>query len=236
VAFTYNDPVLWAEYAIDTAAACRERGIYSVAVTAGYITAEARPAFFAAMDAVNIDLKAFTEEFYHRQCLGHLQPTLDTLEYVAHETNCWLEITTLLIPGLNDGEAEIQEMTRWIFDRLGANVPLHFTAFHPDFKMLDRPRTPSATLTRARQIALSNGLKHVYTGNVYDPQGQSTFCAGCSALLVEREGYTLGAYRIAGGACQACGAPVSGRFEDSPGSWGSRRKVLQIGSDEESVR
>src|SRR5262245_41193571 len=179
IAFTYNDPVIFLEYAIDVARACRNVGVRSVAVTAGYISEEPRREFFAHMDAANVDLKAFSEDFYYRICGGHLQPVLDTLEYIHHETNTWLEVTTLLIPDANDSDDEIDSMTRWIAERLGREVPLHFTAFHPDWKMTDRPPTPPRTLTRAREIALRNGLRYVYTGNVHDRSGGTTRCTSC---------------------------------------------------------
>ncbi|MDH5538467.1 MAG: AmmeMemoRadiSam system radical SAM enzyme, partial [Rhizobacter sp.] len=174
VAFTYNDPVIFAEYAMDTADACRARGVKTVAVTAGYIHAEPRREFFARMDAANVDLKAFSDDFYFRQTGAHLAPVLDTLQYIVHETDCWLEITTLLIPGHNDSDAELQALTRWVAEQLGPDVPLHFSAFHPDHKMGDVPPTPPTTLTRARRIALGNGLHFVYTGNVHDTDGGST--------------------------------------------------------------
>src|SRR3990172_3279806 len=182
VAFTYNDPVIFLEYAIDVADACREQGIKTVAVTAGYVCPGAREELFAHMDAANVDLKGFTDGFYAKTCAGHLQPVLDTLERLVHETGVWVEVTTLLIPGLNDSDEEIDEETRWFAERLGADVPLHFTAFHPDWKLRDRPDTPAATLTRAREIALANGLLYVYTGNVHVPAGQSTYCHACGAL------------------------------------------------------
>jgi pyruvate formate lyase activating enzyme len=228
VAYTYNDPVLWAEYAIDTARECRALGVRNVAVTAGYITDAARAEFFELMDAANVDLKAFTEAFYVEQCLGHLQPVLDTLEYLVHHTSCWVEITTLLIPGLNDSSEEIDAATRWIAERLGTEVPLHFTAFHPDFKMLDRGYTPLATLRRAREVALRNGLRYVYTGNAVDPEGQSTRCPACAALLVERDGYEIGAYTLRGGACPECGERIAGVWEDRPGHWGARRRPIRF--------
>ena len=159
VAYTYNDPVIFHEYAIDVASACRERGIRSVAVTAGYITAEPRTEFYRHMDAANVDLKGFTEDFYHKLTGGHLQPVLDTLKYIRHETDVWLELTTLLIPGQNDSDEELNEMTQWVVKNLGPDVPMHFTAFHPDYKMMDVPPTPPATLYRARRIALDNGVR-----------------------------------------------------------------------------
>jgi pyruvate formate lyase activating enzyme len=228
VAFTYNDPVIFAEYAIDVAAACRARGIKTVAVTAGYITDQARPEFFAAMDAANVDLKAFTEDFYYKLTSSRLQPVLDTLRYLRHETDVWFEVTTLLIPGKNDGRDEIDRLCEWFTRDLGAEVPLHFTAFHPDFKMSDIPRTPAATLRRAREQARAHGIAHVYTGNVHDQDGQSTYCAGCGALLIERDWYTLGTYRIQGGACPSCGHPAAGRFGADKGTWGARRLPVLI--------
>jgi pyruvate formate lyase activating enzyme len=230
VAFTYNDPVIFLEYAIDVADACRERGINAVAVTAGYICPEPRVEFYEHMDAANVDLKAFTEEFYAQTCAGHLQPVLDTLEYLRHETDVWFEITNLLIPGKNDSAEEIDAMTSWIVERLGPDVPLHFTAFHPDYKMLDTPPTPPQTLTRAREIALANGIHHAYTGNVFDAGGQSTYCPVCGERVIERDWYRLGAYRLTDdGRCTACGAQLPGVFAVGPGSWGARRLPVRLG-------
>ena len=228
VAFTYNDPVIFAEYAIDVACACRAQGIKTVAVTAGYITDEARPEFYRAMDAANVDLKGFTEEFYHRLCFAELQPVLDTLVYLRRETDVWFEVTTLLIPGANDSSEELDRASDWYAANLGPEVPWHFTAFHPDFKMLDTPRTPPATLTRAREIARSKGLKHVYTGNVHDREGGSTWCPGCGTLLIERDWYELGAYNLDGNRCRACGCEIAGRFERQPGNWGARRQPVRL--------
>jgi pyruvate formate lyase activating enzyme len=228
VAFTYNDPVIFLEYAVDVADACRTHGIKAVAVTAGYVSPGAREELFSHMDAANVDLKAFTETFYAKTCAGHLQPVLDTLEYVVHETDVWLEITTLLIPGLNDSGEEVGALTAWIRDALGPDVPLHFTAFHPDWKLRDRPPTPPATLTRAREIALENGLHHVYTGNVHDPEGQSTYCHACGALLIERDWYELGAWNLDGSRCRACGERCPGVFEAQPGTWGARRLPVRM--------
>jgi pyruvate formate lyase activating enzyme len=228
IAFTYNDPVIFLEYATDVADACRERGVRSVAVTAGYVSPGAREELFSHMDAANVDLKGFTESFYAKTCAGHLGPVLDTLEYLVHETDVWVEVTTLLIPGLNDSDAEIDDETRWFAERLGVDVPLHFTAFHPDWKLRDRPHTPGSTLTRARDIALSNGLRYVYTGNVHDRTGQTTYCHACGALLVERDWYELGAWKLEDGRCSWCGEPCAGVFEDRPGSWGSRRVPVRM--------
>jgi pyruvate formate lyase activating enzyme len=228
VAFTYNDPVIFLEYAVDVADACRERGLKAVAVTAGYVSPDAREDLFAHMDAANVDLKGFTEDFYAKTCAGHLQPVLETLEYLVHETDVWVEVTTLLIPGLNDSDEEIDAETRWFAERLSADVPLHFTAFHPDWKMRDRPHTSSVTLTRARQIGLANGLRYVYTGNVHDRAGQSTFCHACGTLLVERDWYELGAWNLVDDRCASCGETCAGIFETRPGTWGSRRLPVRI--------
>src|SRR2546429_1747848 len=229
VAFTYNDPVVFMEYAIDTARACRARGIRSVAVTAGYMCAEPRAEFFRLMDAANVDLKAFTERFYYKICGGALAPVLETLEYLKRETTVWFEITTLLIPGENDSDDELDRLTGWIADRLGPDVPLHFTAFHPDWKMLDKPRTPPATLTRARHIALANGLHYVYTGNVHDREGGSTWCPHCHTRLIERDWYELGEWKLTDtGACRRCGTAIPGGFAVPPGDWGARRLSVRL--------
>jgi pyruvate formate lyase activating enzyme len=229
VALTYNDPVIFHEYAIDVADACRARGIRSVAVTAGYVCPEPRAEFYRHMDAANVDLKGFTERFYDKVCSGHLQPVVDTLVYLKRETDVWFEITTLLIPGENDSEAEIEAETQWIMDHLGPDVPLHFTAFHPDWKMLEKPPTPPATLTRARKIALRNGLRYVYTGNVHDRAGGSTYCHGCGELLIGRDWYNLLAWRLDHqGRCLECGTPCAGVFEGLPGSWGARRLPVNL--------
>ncbi|HDP90290.1 MAG TPA: AmmeMemoRadiSam system radical SAM enzyme [Thioalkalivibrio sp.] len=229
VAYTYNDPVIFIEYAIDTARACREAGIKSVAVTAGYITPEPRAEFFRWMDATNVDLKGFTEEFYWKICGGHLEPVLDTLRYIRHETDCWLEITTLLIPGENDSDAEIDAMTRWGVKELGPDVPWHFTAFHPDWKMMDHPATPAATLTRAREIALKNGLRYVYTGNVHDAAGGSTYCHACGQRLIGRDWYVITDWALTkDGKCPTCGTPCAGVFEEAPGDWGARRMPIRL--------
>ena len=229
VAFTYNDPVIFHEYAIDVADACRARGIHSVAVTAGYVCPEPRAEFYRHMDAANVDLKGFTERFYDRVCSGHLQPVLDTLVYLKRETNVWFEITTLLIPGENDSEPEIEAETRWIMEHLGPDVPLHFTAFHPDWKMTDRPPTPPATLARARRIARRNGLRNVYTGNVHDESGASTYCHVCNAVLIGRDWYKLTAWNLDDcGRCRKCGTPCVGVFDGSPCHWGARRLPVNL--------
>jgi len=229
VAFTYNDPVIFLEYAIDVADACREAGIKAVAVTAGYMCAEPRAEFYRHIDAANVDLKGFTSDFYHRVCLGKLDPVLETLQYLKHQTSVWVEITNLLIPGVNDSDQDIDAMTRWVAGHLGADVPVHFTAFHPDFKMRDLPPTPPATLARARRIALGNGVRYAYTGNVHDPAGQSTYCHECGELAIERDWYRLGAYRLTGdGRCQGCDTRVPGVFDGPPGTWGPRRLPVRL--------
>ena len=228
VAFTYNDPVLWAEYAIDTARACHERAVKTVAVTAGYITERARPEFFEHIDAANVDLKAFTERFYRRLCLAELAPVLDTLKWIKHQSDVWLEITTLVIPGHNDGDDELARLAGWIASELGPTVPLHLTAFHPDFRMLDVPATHPATLTRARKLALAEGLRYVYTGNVHDSEGQSTFCPGCSEVLIGRDRYLLDAWNLRAGRCANCGYALEGTFDSKPGDWRGGRRAIGI--------
>ncbi|MGH3681242.1 MAG: AmmeMemoRadiSam system radical SAM enzyme [Natronosporangium sp.] len=229
VAFTYNDPVIFMEYAMDVADACRERGIRSVAVSAGYINPAPRVEFYRHMDAANIDLKAFTEGFYQKITFARLGAVQETLSYLRHETGVWFEITTLLIPGHNDSDAEIADECRWLVEALGPDVPLHFTAFHPDFKMRDVPRTPPATLRRARRIALDHGLRYVYTGNVHDPDGQTTACPGCGAAVVVRDWYEIRRYALTDrGACLHCGAQVPGEYDGPVGGWGSRRLPVRL--------
>jgi pyruvate formate lyase activating enzyme len=231
VAFTYNDPTIFAEYAIDTASACRELGVLTVAVTAGYIHSEPARELYARMDAANIDLKGFTEHFYFQQTGGHLAPVLDTLTYVRHETSCWLEITTLLIPGFNDSDAELSALTRWVADHLGLDVPLHFTAFHPDYKMTDVAPTPPATLKRARAIALENGLQYVYTGNVRDREGGTTFCPGCREPVIERDWFDVLVYRLdRSGGCLHCGTRIAGRFGEFQAASARRRRRVRVAS------
>jgi pyruvate formate lyase activating enzyme len=229
VAFTYNDPVIFHEYAIDVAEACHEHGVRTVAVTAGEICPEPRAEFFRHMDAANVDLKGFTEDFYRKICGGELGPVLDTLKYLKHETGVWFEITTLLIPGENDSDAELDRMTRWVADQLGPDVPIHFTAFHPDYKMLDKPPTPPAPVARARRIALANGLRYAYTGNVHDEDGGSTWCHACGERLIGRDWFVLTEWNLTPeGTCAACGTPCAGRFEGAPGTWGARRLPVRL--------
>ncbi len=231
VAVTYNDPTIFHEYAVDVAAACREVGIKTVAVTAGYVCPEPRVEFYAHMDAANVDLKAFSEEFYSKVTLSELAPVLDTLVYLKHDTDVWFETTTLLIPGLNDSDKELDEMTTWVVNELGPDVPMHFTAFHPDYKMLDRAATPPATLTRARDIAVGNGVRYAYTGNVHDEAGGSTYCHACGERLIGRDWYVLKAWNLdPSGACANCGTQCAGVFEAQPGTWGARRMPLRIAS------
>jgi len=229
VAFTYNDPVIFAEYAMDVADACRAQGIRTVAVTAGYIHAAARREFYAKMDAANVDLKAFTDDFYLKLCGARLGPVLDTLAYLKHDTDVWLEITTLLIPGRNDGDAEIEALSGWVARELGPDVPVHFTAFHPDYKMTDVPRTPAATLTRARRIATASGLRYVYTGNVHDTEGGTTSCPHCGNAVIVRDWHRILNYRIdETGHCRECGGAVAGRFERFDRAFGPQRVPVRL--------
>jgi pyruvate formate lyase activating enzyme len=228
VAFTYNDPVIWAEYAIDTAIACHEHGLKTVAVTAGYITEHARGDFFRHIDAANVDLKAFTEKFYKKLCFAELQPILETLVWLKRETRVWFEVTTLLIPGQNDGDDELHRLSSWFAEHLGPDVPLHFSAFHPDFKMMETPRTPASTLRRARAIAREHGLRYVYTGNVHDPEGDATVCPECAEVVVQRDWYNLRAYRLDGNRCARCRTEIPGVFEAESGKWGAKRAVVRM--------
>ena len=229
VAFTYNDPIIFHEYAADIAAACHELGVRTVAVTAGYLTDLARPDFFAGIDAANVDLKAFTDDFYRSMTKSALGPVLDTLLYLKHETRVWFEITNLIIPGQNDSETKLHEMTDWIADNLGPDVPLHFSAFHPDYRMLTTPRTPPQTLTKARRIALEKGLRYVYVGNVLDVAQQSTYCPGCGERVIERSGYAISRWLLDdAGACSSCGMSIAGVFDGPSGTWGSRRMPVDL--------
>ncbi len=229
VAFTYNDPIIFAEYAMDIADACHAQGVQTVAVTAGYIHEAPRREFFAKMDAANVDLKAFTDDFYYKLCGARLKPVLDTLTYLRHETDVWVEITTLLIPGKNDSNAEIEAECKWIRKELGPDVPVHFTAFHPDYKMPDIPATPAATLRRAREIALGEGLNYVFTGNVHDERGGTTYCPSCRTALIVRDWYRIGEYRVtAEGKCPDCGAVIAGRYGEFTGQFGRRRIPIAI--------
>jgi pyruvate formate lyase activating enzyme len=235
VAFTYNDPTIFLEYAVDVADACHDRGIRTVAVTAAYINAEPRRDFYRHLDAANVDLKAFTEDFYRHVAMADLNTVLESIEYLHHDTDAWLELTTLLIPGHNDTDAELHRMTQWVVEHLGPDVPMHFTAFHPDYKMLDVPPTPPETLTRARRIATENGVRYAYTGNVHDRDGGSTFCHACGTKVIDRDWYTLGDYRLDDeGRCDGCGTQIPGVFDGPAGRWGARR--LPVDMHRRSVR
>jgi len=235
LAFTYNDPVIFAEYASDCAEAAHERGVRTVAVTAGYITEQARPSFFRHIDAANVDLKAFSAEFYEHLCFAKLEPVLETLRWLKHESNVWLEITTLLIPGKNDSDAELAQLCEWLVEHVGLDTPLHFTAFHPDFKLLELAPTPKTTLVRARERARAAGLQHVYTGNVRDPAGQVTHCARCAAPLIEREAYSVTKFALdSASACSACGARLAGHFEPRAGRFGTRRIPVHVSTSRDN--
>ncbi|MFC1770741.1 AmmeMemoRadiSam system radical SAM enzyme [Candidatus Margulisiibacteriota bacterium] len=211
VAFTYNEPTIFVEYAIDTAIECHKLGLKTVAVTNGYINPEPGKEFFTHLDAANIDLKSFSEEFYKKYCQAHLQPVLDTVLYVAKETDVWLELTTLLIPDANDSDKELHELTEWIAENLGLDVPLHFSAFHPAFKLIDREPTPLSTLQRARRIAFSKGIRYVYTSNLFDIEGTSTWCPNCKEMVIERS-YYVSQNKLREGKCSSCGHKIAGRF------------------------
>ncbi|MEI2642485.1 MAG: AmmeMemoRadiSam system radical SAM enzyme [Candidatus Nanopelagicales bacterium] len=229
VAFTYNDPVVFLEYAVDTALACRAQGIRTVGVTAGYIEPGPRAELFGAMDAINIDLKGFTEEYYHKVCGGHLDRVLETIEWAVHESPAWIELTTLVVPGHNDSDAELTRMARWVIDHVGPDVPMHFSAFHPDWKMLDVPATPPQTLARARRIAMDAGVHFAYTGNVHDPDGDTTFCPSCQTPVIERDWYEILRYDLdPQGACPTCGTVIPGVFEVAAGTWGRRRLPVTL--------
>lgn len=229
VAYTYNDPVIFHEYAIDVAQACRESNIKNVAVSAGYVCSEPREEFYKNMDAVNVDLKAFTERFYHKLTGSHLQAVLETIRYIHDETDVWMELTTLLIPGENDSVAEINDLTQWVVENLGSDVPMHFSVFHPDWKMMDRSATQPDIVKRSRQIALNNGVNHAYVGNMHDKEGDSTWCSQCGALLIERDWYELRHYLITiDGKCPQCATNCAGVFDDGPGNWGAKRVPVSI--------
>jgi pyruvate formate lyase activating enzyme len=212
IAFTYNDPIIFGEYVIDVSKLAKEEGIKSVMVTNGYIDKEARKDVFKFIDAANVDLKAFTENFYHKLTFSHLQPVLDTLIWLVKETNVWLEITTLLIPNENDSEDEIKKMCDWITQNLGEEIPLHFTAFHPDFKMNNKQRTPLETLQRARKIAIQSGIKFCYLGNVWDEIGHTTFCPSCNKPIIKRSWHEVIEYHLIDDHCKFCNEKINGVF------------------------
>ena len=229
VAFTYNDPVIFAEYAMDVADACHAAGLHAVAVTAGYMHDAPRRAFYSKMDAANVDLKSFSDDFYYRLTGGYLQPVLDTLMYLKRETSVWLELTTLIIPGHNDSDAEVAALSEWVARELGPDTPLHFSAFHPDWQMRDVSPTPPATLARARRRAMDAGLRYVYIGNVHDPEGSSTFCPSCRSTVIARDWYQIEHYRLRlDGRCPECGTAIAGRFGAYVGSFGNRRAPVSM--------
>ncbi|MFA5159373.1 MAG: AmmeMemoRadiSam system radical SAM enzyme [Candidatus Omnitrophota bacterium] len=228
VAFTYNEPHIFHEYAIDTARECRKLGIKTVAVTSGYVLPDPRREFYEWMDAANVDLKGFTEDFYVKYTSGSLQPVLETIEYIKKETKVWLELTTLLIPTLNDSEKELDAMTSWIVKNLGPDVPLHLTAFHPAHKLLDLPPTPASTLEKARSIAVKNGVRYCYTGNVHDPEHEATYCHTCGKKLIGRNWYEFTEWNLKNGKCKFCDTVCPGLFENKPGNWGSKRFPIRL--------
>ena len=229
VAYTYNDPVIFHEYAIDVAQACHEVGVKSVSVSAGYVCPEPRAEFYAHMDAANIDLKAFDEKFYYKLTGAHLEPVLETLQYLYHETDVWLETTTLIIPGHNDSEAELEAMSQWVVEKLGPDMPMHFSAFHPDYKMMDVPATPKETLIRAREIAMKNGVRYAYVGNVHYEAGDSTYCHSCGTKLIGRDWYVLSDWNLdEKGHCKNCGTACAGVFEPNAGTWGAKRRPIRL--------
>jgi len=229
VAYTYNDPVIFLEYAGDVADACRARGIKNVAVSAGYVKEAARADFFGRMDAANIDLKGFTEAFYHKLCTGHLQPVLETIEWLVNETDVWVELTTLLIPGENDSDQELEGLCSWVMEKLGPHVPIHFSAFHPDYRMMDKDATPTSTLLRAHAIARRAGIHYPYTGNIHHEATGTTHCPGCDAPVIGRDWYEITRWSLGqGGHCTHCGMAVSGHFETAPGTWGRKRQPITL--------
>ncbi|WP_425099075.1 AmmeMemoRadiSam system radical SAM enzyme [Tropicibacter sp. S64] len=229
VAFTYNDPVIFIEYAVDVAAAVRARGMKTVGVTAGYLTPRARAEFFGAMDAVNIDLKGFTDRFYQKLTGSRLAPVLDSITFAVHDAACWVELTTLVIPGENDSAAELRALASWVRCNCGPDVPLHFTAFHPQFRMMETPKTSLAALLRARDIARGAGLNHVYVGNVHHEAGQSTYCSGCRTKVIGRDWYALGDWHLdEKGHCLTCGTALPGRISGPPGTWGRKRQPVAL--------
>ncbi len=229
VALTYNEPVIFLEYGRDVADACHRMGIQVVAVTNGYIHNEARQAFFSYVDAANVDLKAFSESFYSSLTGGNLQTVLDTLVYIRKKTDIWLEITTLIIPGENDSDGEIKRMANWVFNELGPETPIHFSAFHPDYKMREKPSTPLSSLVNARDIAREAGIQHVYTGNVTYAPGDTTYCHQCGSVLIEREWYEISRYLLnEAGCCKNCGTRLAGRFGLEAGRWGAKRKPVTL--------
>jgi pyruvate formate lyase activating enzyme len=227
IAFTYNEPTIWGEYVIDICKAAKDHGLKTVMVSNGYITREAFHDIYDHIDAANIDLKAFTEKFYGKITLTHLQPVLDTLQWLKNETSVWFELTNLLIPTLNDGAEEIGKLSEWVMQHLGPDVPLHFTAFHPDFKLQDKPATPPETLHRARKIALEAGLHYVYEGNIFS-EGANSSCPSCGALLIRRSWHNVLENNLKNGACPSCGLAI-------PGVWQRKGAGGFVGSAARSI-
>ena len=226
IAFTYNEPTIWGEYVIDICKAAKDHGLKTVMVSNGYITREAFHDIYDHIDAANIDLKAFTETFYGKITLTHLQPVLDTLQWLKNETSVWFELTNLLIPTLNDGAAEIGKLSEWVMEHLGPDVPLHFTAFHPDFKLRDKPATPPETLHQARKIALDAGLHYVYEGNIFS-EGANTGCPSCGQLLIRRSWHNVLENHLKNGACPSCGVVIPGVWQRS-GKSGLQRAASSL--------
>ena len=208
ISYTYTEPTVFMEYALDVAERAHEAGIGNIFVSNGYMTAEAMEVLAPRLDAANVDLKAFTDEFYHEQCGARLQPVLDTLRRMK-DCGIWLEVTTLLIPGLNDDPGELRELARYLVS-LGPETPWHVSRFHPTYRLLDRRPTPVETLRMARRIGLEEGLHYVYTGNIPGDEGESTFCHSCGELLIERFGFSTRIRSLKGGSCSRCGAAVAG--------------------------
>ncbi|MGZ4839772.1 MAG: AmmeMemoRadiSam system radical SAM enzyme, partial [Terriglobales bacterium] len=211
LAFTYNEPTIWGEYVIDIARVAHQAGLNTVMVSNGYITREAFFDVYQHIDAANIDLKAFTENFYSKITLTHLLPVLETLKWLRRETDVWFEITNLIIPTLNDGDSEFRQLCEWVLKNLGDDVPLHFTAFHPDFKLQDKPPTPPETLHRARAIAFELGLKFVYEGNIWS-DGGNTICPGCKRAVIRRSWHAILSNDVRDGQCKHCGTGIPGVF------------------------
>ncbi len=210
VAYTYNDPVIFFEYAIETAKLCRQEGIKTIAVTSGYINPEPAKEFFKYMEAANIDLKGFSEDFYKKNCLAHLNPVLESIKYAVKETECFVELTTLIIEGEND--QYIKEECEWILNNLGDCIPLHFSAFFPKYKFLNKKPTEFSTLLKAYNTAKQMGLKYIYTGNISNTDTSTTYCKNCGKPILIRDGYKLTENNLADGFCKFCGTKADGEY------------------------
>jgi len=236
IAFTYNEPTIWGEYVIDICLAAKEYGVGTVMVSNGYITHEAFQDIYRHIDAANIDLKAFTEDFYGRITLTHLKPVLETLEWLKNETQVWFELTNLIITTLNDSQSETRELAEWVLGHLGPDVPLHFTAFHPDFKLRDKPRTPPETLHAARRTALEMGPHYVYEGNILDSGngGGNTYCPACGEILIRRSWHDVKENRLIAGRCPSCDLSIPGRWTQLEGkASGAGLQQAQDGESED---